>query len=139
MNIVDESNNDLQFAHWKYNLLNGNLENQISDGKDYLSQFLNKYKVPFAAHVAKALLVGGGELPNDLPQNGTSLASLYEQSKNGNASSCENFIKAASHYIDHLGLTKKNINDILPVIKSEVIGNGELPNERFMKTVKVMC
>lgn len=134
VNIVDGSNNDLQFAHWKYNLLNGNLDNQISNGNTYLSQFLDKYKLPFAAHVAKAMLVGGEDLPNDLPKGETSFASLYEQAKQGNNSKCQEFIKLASKYIDHLGLVESNINQLRDVIKSEVIGDGTMPNEKIYDT-----
>ena len=131
VNIVDESNNDLQFAHWKYNLLNGNLENAISNGNTYLNQFLEKYKLPFAVHVAKAMLVGNDNLPDDIPTNSTSLASLYEQATVSNAEKCGEFLKVASNYIDHIGLTNKNVADLLPVIKSNVIGDGTLPTDKI--------
>lgn len=131
VSITDESNNDLQFAHWKYNLLNGNLDNLISNGNTYLNQFLQKYKIPFAVHVAKAMLVGDEELPNDIPRDGASLASLYQQATVSNVSKCQEFLKNASNYIDHLGLTNSNVNDLLPVIKSSVIGDGALAADKI--------
>jgi len=124
LNIVDESSNDLNFAHWKYNLLNGNLDNQILDGKDYCEDFLEKYSIPFAAHVAKAMLVGGDDIPSNIVSNGKNLASLYQQAKSGDKTNCQNFIKEAVNYIDHIGLTDYDIQALLPVIKNEVIGHG---------------
>lgn len=130
LDIVDEASNQLNFIHWNYNLLNGNLENQILDGNEYRTQFLDKYLYKFAAHVAKAMLVGDGEIPSDVVSNGANLSNLYNQAKTGSDTDCQNFVNAAVNYIDHIGLSLPDAKALSSIIKSEVIGDRACASER---------
>lgn len=127
----------LNFQRWNYSVAEGILENIPFNAGAYLNAYIEKFGPTFAVEIAKAMLVGGEELPvevncpKDLIDGDKKIANaggvvnlkdLYDRAKSGSDEDKQSFIWAASAFVDHLGLTIDDLSFIGDQLESVIIG-----------------